>query len=301
MKTMKNKSRKTILIGLLLSVSSAWAAEVVLEKNGVSLTDEELLAVASDLSEYELEEMRKNGAILRTLIEQRFDNKVMATAIAEELEKDKNYPILRDMMLAKFANQHYIKQKALEKINTVTDFKKLAKQNYHSNIKDYQGPQTYDYYHILFLKEEKGEDSKAKAEAVLADIEAGKTTLAEAAKVHRSVISGGDKEGVLKNIQPEQLMEAIQKAVSTMSVGDVSKVIETSAGYHIIGLKQINEVKTQPYNEKVERSIIANLKTKIYRSLNKEIRDQYRGPEGLTVNEELLEKVTNEILTPKKP
>lgn len=292
--------KTALFTALLLSAGQAWAAEVVLEKNGVTLTDEEMLAAASDLSEHELDGMRQNNAMLRNFIEQQFDNKVMAAAIAEELQKDKNYPILRDMVLAKFSNQHYVKQKALEKINAVKDFKTLAKQSYHSNIKNYQSPQTYDYYHILLIKQD-DEDNKAKADALLADIKAGKTTLAEAAKAHHSTVAGTDEEGVLKNVQPEKLMDAIQKAVLTMNVGDVSQVIETSAGYHIIGLKQVNEVETMPYDEKVEKKIIIDLKNKMYRTVNKEIRDQYRGPEGLTVNEALLDKVSKDILAPKKP
>lgn len=297
---MKNTLKTTLLTGMLLSVGQTWAAEVVLEKNGVTLTDVEMLAAASDLSENELKGMRENNAMLRHFIEQQFDDKVMAAGIAEELKKDKNYPILSDMVLAKFGNQHYIKQKVLEKIDAVKDFKTLAKQSYHSNIKDYQGPQTYDYYHILFVKQD-GEDSKAKADALLADIEAGKITLADAAKANYSAVAGTDAEGVLKNIQPEKLMDAIQKAVLGMSVGDVSQVIETAAGYHIVGLKQVNEIETIPYDEKIEEKIIVDLKNKIYRTMNREIRDQYRGPEGLTVNEALLDKVSKTILAPKKP
>lgn len=291
--------KKILFSGLFIVASCAISAEKVLEKNGVVLTDEEMLAAASDLSEYELEDMRKNNAMLRTFIEQQFDNKVMNAAITAELKNDTNYEVLRQMNEAKFANYYYIKQKALKKINAVKDFKTLAKQTYYSTIKNYQSPQTYDYYHILFVNQD-GVDNQAKAEALLADIKADKITLADAAKKYHSAIAGTDAEGVLKKVQPKQLMEAIQKAVLAMRVGDISEIIETDAGYHIIGLKQVNDIETKPYDADIEQQIIADLKTKMYRTVNKEIRDQYRGPEGLTVNDDLLKSITERILKPKK-
>ncbi|PID65324.1 MAG: hypothetical protein CR977_01275 [Gammaproteobacteria bacterium] len=274
--------KKMILAACIAAVTQVLAAEVVLQKN------------------YELEDMRKNHAMLRSFIEQQFDNKVMAAAIADELKNDKNYPIIRAMNMAKFDNSYYIKQKTLEKINAVKDFKTLAKQTYHSEIKKYQYPQTNDYYHILFIKQD-NVDNKAKAESVLADIKAGRTTLADAAKQYHSAIAGTNDEGVLEKVQETQLMEPIQKAIFGMRVGDVSKVIETNAGYHIIGLKKVNDIETKPYDAELEQQIIAGLKTKMYRTVNKEIRDQYRGSEGLTVNDDLLKSVSDKILAPKTP
>lgn len=292
--------KKALIACCVALTANVFAAEVVLEKKGITLTDAEMLAAASDLSEYELDDMRSNQAMLRTFIEKQFDNKVMAAAIAEELKDDPNYAVLREMTLAKFANGYYVKKKALEKINAVKDFKTLAKQTYHSEIKKYQGPQTANYYHILFIKQDDA-DNQAKADSVLADIKAGKMTLAEAAKQYRSAIAGVDDEGVLKNVQDKQLMEPIQKAIFGMRPGDVSEVIETGAGYHIIGLKDLNEIEVKPYDAEIEKQIIADIKNKMYRSVNTEIRGQYRGPEGLTVNEDLLKSVTDNILAPKKP
>lgn len=292
--------KKTLLACCVAFVAQTFAAEVVLEKNGVTLTDEEMLAAASDLSEYELEDMRKRPAMLRTFIEEQFDNKVMMTAIAEELENDKDYAIIRDMTLAKFANTHYIKQKALAKINEVKDFKTLAKQTYQSEIKKYQLPQTYDYYHILFVKQS-WVDAKAKAESVLAGIKADQISLAEAAKQYYSVLSGTNKDGILEKVKIEQLMKPIQKSIDGMKLGEVSDIVETEVGYHIIGLKNINQVVVAPYDDKIEKKIILDIKTKIYRSVYGKIMDKYRGPEGLTVNEALLETVFEKVLMPEKP
>lgn len=291
--------KKVFLTCALLVAGQAFATEVVLEKNGVTLTDDEMLIAAGDLSDNEMDAMRETNEMLRTFIEQQFDNKVMLAGISEQLKADKDYAVLSDMAAAKFANKYYVRKEALKKIDAVKDFKTLAKQTYQSELDKYKGPETFDFYHVLFIKQD-GTDSKAKADALLADINAGKTTLAEAAKKYHTPVAGVGEDGILKNVVPDRMMKPIQEVALGMKVGDVSKVIETDIGYHIIGLKQKNEAKTMPYDDKLEEKIIANLKTKMYRSTNKEIRDQYRGPEGLTVNEDLLKSVTEQILKPKK-
>lgn len=276
---------------------SAFSADVVMEKNGVSLTNEEIKLAASDLSEYELADMRSNPAMLTSFIEQVFDNRVLAKGLSDKLVKDKRFEVIQAGMQDKFINSYYIKQKALEKINAVKDYKTLAKQTYQANIKDYQSPETFDFYHVLLIKQD-NVDNKAKAEEISKAIKDKKLTIAEAAKQYHSSISGTDKEGVLKKVQVKQLMEPIQKAVMDMPVGAVSDVIETSAGYHIISLKQINQPETTPYDEQIEKKIIADIKTKMYRAVNKEIRDEYRGTKDLVVNEEALKAVIDQLLQP---
>lgn len=296
MNLLMNFSMKKLSLALLTTWSFASvSAEVVMEKNGVSLTDEEITLAASDLSEFEMADMQKNPAMLISFIEQLFDNKVMAKSIEKTLVKDKRFEVIRDGMMDKFINGYYIKQKALEKINAVKDYKTLAKQTYQTNLKDYQTPETKDFYHVLFIKQA-DEDNKAKAEQVAQEIKDKKLTIAEAAKKYHSSVAGTNADGVLEKVQIKQLMQAIQKAVLAMPVGAVSDVIETDAGYHIISLKQVNPPETKPYDDKIEAEIIGDIKTKMYRGVNKDIRDQYRGQKDLTVNEELLKSVTDKLL-----
>lgn len=287
--------RKLLLIGLMAITQTAFSSEVVLEKNGITLTDDEILTVAQDLSESQIEHMKANNAMLRTFIEQIFDNKVMANAIKKDISNDEHYAVVKEMMVNKFTTQYYIKKKALEKINSVKNFSTLAKQKYQSRIKDYQLPQTADYYHVLFVKQD-GIDNKTKAETLLKDIQSGKTTLAKAAKQYHSRLAGTNTEGVLEKIDVTKLMKPVQAAIANQKVGDITDVIETEAGYHILGLKQQHDIQTRPYSPDIEKQIIANIKTDMYRSTEKAIRDQYRGPEGLTVKEELLKATTNKIL-----
>lgn len=274
---------------------STFAAQVVMERNGITLTDEEIAQISSDLSESELADMKENPAMFVSFIEQVFDNKVMASALKDELAKDKSFDAISRTAMNQFSNEYYIKQQALEKIKAVKDYKTLAKQTYQADSVSYQLPETKDFYHILLVKQS-DVDNQAKAQAILQKITDKQTTLAEAAKKYYTAIAGTNEQGVLEKVQVKQLMQPLQQAVMSMSIGDISEVIETIAGYHIIGLKQVNASQTRPYDPKIEKRIIKEIKEKIYRTTNQEIRDRYRGAEGLVVDETVLESITKKVL-----
>ncbi len=288
--------KKTLLLTtLLVAAPMLWAGEIVLEKNGVTLTDEEILTMTDDLSDQELAAMRQKPAMLTSLIERLFDNKVMATALADELKQDPKFHIMKKMEMDKFANNYYVRKKAMEKIKAVKDYKTLAKQTYQTNIEKYQGEPTADYYHILWIKSN-AIDNRPNADKVLAEIKAGKITLAEAAKKYHNAVSGGNEDGILEKINSKNLMKPLRQAVVNMKAGDMSEVIETNAGYHLIGLIKKNPIEVKPYDDELEQEIVADIKTEMYSTTNAEIRKQYRGPEGLEVNEKLLKDIKNQVL-----
>ncbi len=293
--------KKTLLLTtLLLAAPTLWASEVVLEKNGVTLTDEEILTMTGDLSDKELVAMHQKPELLTSLIEQLFDNKVMAAALADELKQDPKFHIMKKINMDKFANSYYVRKKAMEKIKAVKDYKTLAKQTYQTDIEKYQSKPTADYYHIFWVKTNNAVDNRPNANQVFAKIKAGKITLAEAAKKYHNTVSGGNENGVLEKISDTSLMKPIRQAVADMKAGDMSEVIETDMGYHIIGLIKKNPIEVRPYDNELEKEIVTDIKTEIYSTTNAEIRKQYKGPEGLTVNEKLLQKINNQVLGGKQ-
>lgn len=291
--------KKTLLVATLLAASTMlWADEVVMEKNGVTLTDKEILTMTDDLSVQELVAIHQKPDMLRVLIEQLFDNKVMAADLADELKGDAKFQTIKKFGMEKFANRYYIRKKALEKINAIEDFRTLAEQTYQADIKKYSKDPTADYYHILFIKSN-NVDSKEQAQQVMAKIKDGSLTLAEAAKQNWNAVSGGNEDGILLKINYKSLMEPIQKAVIGMKEGDVSDVVETEIGYHIISLIKNNDAETVPYS-KVEEKIVKDIKTEIYQTVATEIRGKYTGPEGLTVNDALLNEIKEKVIGNKE-
>lgn len=275
------------------------ATEVVFEQQGVTLTDEDIKLAASELSDFELADMRQNNDIFKQFITQLFIDKVMAAKVEKQLVKDKHFETVRQSVMDKFINKYYTKQKILEKVNAVKDYKTLAKQTYQANPTDYQKPQTQDYYHLLFVKQA-DEDNKAKAENVLKAIKSEEISIAEAAKKYHSSVAGTDENGILSKVSVKRLMKPIKEVVSVMSVGDISDVVETKAGYHIIALKKINPPELLPYDSELEKKIIAEIKEKMGRSVSADIRSEYQNDTSRTVNETLLKSITEKVLKTDK-
>lgn|GEM_PF-6043771 len=296
---------KEILIAIIITVSfHAFSDDdtlppgIVLAKNGVTLSEQEINAVIAQLSEKELTEIKHTPKLLQSIIEHLFDNKVMAAAVKDKIHQDSDYNTLQRLALNKFNNNHYIQQQAKQKIAAVKDFKTLAKQTYNSNIKQYQQPQTYDYYHIFIIKQGDNEkQAKTKAENMVKAIKAGKITIANIAKQYHSVIAGTDKNGIMKNMRVDNLLPALQQEAADLQVGQITGVIETAFGYHILGLKHINKAQTIPYSDKLEKKIIAELKNDIYRRTITEIRSQFSGPKDLKVNEHLLKSINQKVFS----
>ena len=116
--------------------------------------------------------------------------------------------------------------------------------------------------HILIgvdasAKDEDKKKAKEKAEALLKEIKGGKD-FAEAAKMN-STCPSKDQGGDLGWFGKGQMVPAFETAAFGMKVGDVSDVVETQFGYHIIKLTDKKEGKA-PSLEELKEKIAAFLK-----------------------------------------
>jgi peptidyl-prolyl cis-trans isomerase D len=131
---------------------------------------------------------------------------------------------------------------------SVTDEEVLA--NYEENIAAYQTPEERRISHILIEFGEDADAAKANAEEVLALVKAPDADFAEiAAERSADIISaeaGGDLDFIVKGDWSESFENA---AFALESVGDVSDIVETEFGYHIIKLTELTPIMTTPFDE----------------------------------------------------
>jgi parvulin-like peptidyl-prolyl isomerase len=88
-----------------------------------------------------------------------------------------------------------------------------------------------------------------KLRAIRADVETGKTTFAAAAKANSqcpSAPNGGDLGYLVRKFQMD---EAYARAAFALKVGEVSDVVETPAGYHLIWLTDRKPGKPSRYED----------------------------------------------------
>ncbi|MBN8235345.1 peptidylprolyl isomerase [Halobacillus kuroshimensis] len=147
-----------------------------------------------------------------------------------EVEKDIEDYLAVDLLLA-------------ERIS-ITDEEKET--YFEENKESYNVPEQVSARHILTETEEEAEEVLTKLE----DGEAFEDLVAEYSIDDTTVASGGD----LGAFSEGEMVEAFEEAAFSMEVGEVSDIVETEYGYHIIEVTDHTEAQDAVYDE-VEKEI----------------------------------------------
>lgn len=134
-------------------------------------------------------------------------------------------------------------------------------QYYQNNISQYQTPESRHARHILFKADSKDSDEvhaekKAQAEEALATLKNGGDfiELAKTLSEGPSGPSGGDLGFFGKN----QMVPEFDSAVFSLQPGEISEVVKTAFGYHLIKVEEVKEAITKPLEE-VKDNIVQTL------------------------------------------
>ena len=119
----------------------------------------------------------------------------------------------------------------------------MARQYYDSNKARYQQPESRRASHILI---QAGTDpsakavAKAKAEKVLQEVKAKPARFAELAKQYSDDPGSAAKGGDLGSFTRDMMVKPFSDAAFQMKVGEISGLVETQFGYHIIRLDNVS-------------------------------------------------------------
>ena len=119
---------------------------------------------------------------------------------------------------------------------------------YIENEELYTNPEQRRAQHILL-------EEKSNANAILKEINEG-TDFSELARIHSKDITTSEEGGDLGLFERELMVPEFDKAVFNMNVGDISDVVKTDYGYHIIKLNEIQPSTLQSFEE-VEGRLLA--------------------------------------------
>jgi len=137
-------------------------------------------------------------------------------------------------------------------------------QYYQANLSDFQIPEQRKARHILLKageneSEETHQDKRVIAEEVLTRAREG----ADFAELAKETSEGPTKEsgGELGFFSQGQMVPPFDKAVFALAKGNISDIVKTRFGYHIILLEEINPATTRPL-EAVKEQITRTLQRK---------------------------------------
>ncbi|NLH16538.1 MAG: hypothetical protein GX455_08165 [Phycisphaerae bacterium] len=215
-------------------------AEQQIKAKKVQITDEQI--------DVRMEEMAKsNGKTVKDM-----EGEMAAAGVKmEEVRKEFRLSMGLDKLL---------ESEMSEAEKTVTD--EEARKFYDDNIQRFSQPEQVQASHILLGTKDMDAAAKAaaktKAEEVLKLVKAG-GDFAALAKEH-STCPSKERGGDLGYFTKEQMVPEFSNAAWAMKIGDISEIVESQFGYHIIKVTGRKEAMTEPF-DKVKEQIINNLKT----------------------------------------
>jgi parvulin-like peptidyl-prolyl isomerase len=249
LKGLKSENLKNLIEHSARKVAEKKLLLAQAEKSNMSVAASEIAEtlnrqyVQADGEEKFLEMIRKNGLDIEY--------------VKEDIRKD---------LLVK----HYTEEKIYSNIQTSEEEIRAL----------YQKDKTVTVRHILLSTQ--GTDDSGKKEVrkqieqVLSRARRGED-FSELAKQYSQDLQSKDKGGLYKDIGPEFLMKALDQAAFSVPVGEVSDIIETPMGYHI--LKVIERRKeNRPLDEvrsRLEAAVRQKKQTEAYRLHLIELGEKY--------------------------
>jgi len=135
-----------------------------------------------------------------------------------------------------------------------------AEEYYQQNLQSFRSDEERRASHILFESAEDDEGLKMQAEQALAKAQAGED-FASLAKTHSSdtfsAENGGDLDWFARGIMDPAFEDA---AFGLAKVGDISSVVKSDFGYHIIMLTDVKPEEITPFSD-VKEQILSEVKT----------------------------------------
>jgi peptidyl-prolyl cis-trans isomerase C len=215
------------------------------------------------------------AAMLKRIVEGR-----VISALAREKHFDTRPDIKEQLqlLLNDYLTTEYVKENVIGKVNVTEDDMKLY---YKTHQDEFKTPEMVRVRHILIRvdraasAEEKAK-AKEKIEGVLKRVKAGEDfgkLAAEVSEDAASRIKGGD----LGFFEKGRSLPEFEKAAFALKPGEVSDVVETKLGYHIIKMEEKKEPALQPY-EKVkdqvkEKTLVSFKRARLEEFVNKALKD----------------------------
>lgn len=247
---------RDLVIGVVVSInlmSSAYAAadasssSVIIESGGVTITaldlEAELRRAPPDVRngllfrKESLAQLASNLLVRRVLAKQAaLDGveKMPLNQAALELARDR---VLSDIQLDRMSQLNKPSDALLEL---------RAKDVYLADSKRFEISEEVEVSHILVLAETEGAVSKANS--ILEELKSGKP-FSDMAKTHSQDPGSATKGGELGFFGRGKMVKEFEDAAFAMKIGELSGVIKTQFGYHILKVTGRKEPEKQPFSQ----------------------------------------------------
>lgn len=249
----------------LLCLSASGAEDVVVAKVGdrkFTKAEIERIAAYNPEAKRHFQQSPQNRAVFLKRI-------VQSYALAEKARKEgfDRRPDIReqlDLSIDNFLASQYVKIEIADKISATEEEMVLY---YKSRQDEFKVPEKVKARHILVMaaakaSEEEKKRAREKAEEILKRIKAGED-FAKLASEFSDDPGSKAKGGDLGFFARGKMVKPFEEAAFSLAAGQVSDIVETPFGYHIIKVEEKTEAYTEPYDkvkDKVKDKATAELR-----------------------------------------
>ena len=180
-------------------------------------------------------------------------------------EKYKDQIVVNQEQISEYFNNN--KSNFIEGLKVQVDFVELSLDNieqqidpdnatlqklYLENEELYTNPEERRAQHILL-------EEVSNASAILKEIKQG-GDFSELARIHSKDITTNEEGGDLGFFERGYMVPEFEEAVFDMNIGDISEIVKSAYGYHIIKLNEIQPATLQSFEEVVEQLLALHKK-----------------------------------------
>lgn len=244
------------LVSVLISPAlQAQDQEVVAKIGNKKITMSDLNRIIGYYDQEQRKVIANNPQLKETILWQVIQGTVISKIARDKgFDKKPNIRSQQELMINNFLATQYLQKEIIDKIILTED---KAKAYYKAHPDTFKSPEMVRARHILIKAESGASDeekkkSKARAEELLQKLKKGEDFAKLAAEVSDDTgtkAKGGDLDFFPKGT----MIPAFDEAAFSLKPGELSKVVETEYGYHIIKVEEKKEALLEPYEKIAEK------------------------------------------------
>lgn len=194
----------------------------------------------------------------------------------------------RDILIGAFVDAAMAKAEA-----AMPDFEGLAKERYEANKATYAQPEAIRAAHILLKvnpadPERSDEKVRASAEQLLAELKGG-ADFEAVAKARSEDVGSARQGGLLPGwMNKGRLVPQFEAAAYALKPGELSGLVKSRFGYHVIKLIEHRGPSFKPFDE-VKEQIISAIRGEILGQKRQEFISQFAGKKPVAIDDATLD------------
>lgn len=294
---MKNRNIGYWWLGLLAAplflIAHPASAQALSDGRG-SVTQEQVRFELMALPEGTRSKMTReqmNIMINSLLLDRRLAEAAKAAGMADQPEvRARIERVTRDILV-----RSYLDVEMAKVATSLPDLTAVAKERYMANLSTYVEPEAIRVAHILIaVNEDEGKldaDAKAKAMQVLKQLREG-ADFAELAKEQSDDFGSKRLGGEIRGWSAKgKFVPTFEEAAFALKPGEISELVRTRFGYHIIKLLEKREARQLSFDE-VKEPILAGVRNEMLGKKRKEFLMPFEGTKPIVLDDATFEALT---------